>query len=375
MGYESGHHQMLRLFVWLTVLRVGVCDISVSFLALYRQETHIMMTRGLLVGTVSFIVPFTLSLSYPVAVIAYLPKSTQPVRWIQNNPSFSVFLLSVFPLAVAIFSVSVNAQVIEHWSSEPWHFWIACVAVTTSIAIATLIVIDDFRGRLHAPYILKAHLAVKASLLEKELRTAARSALKDKKLGEKRSNYQHLIQIKTFQDFRAKAGPIAYIHLGLVWIANVFAVCYLWYLIAAAEFKVYHHVDLGRANESQLLLIYLLLITWFPMRLHTEWYQNYFHKRDWLSSYPAFWLLATLALAGLLLVAILMRPEGLLQFIPIFNVVLVALLGLIGKLKPEWLRVVADFLESTPFIYFIAIYFVFVALICLTTAITILNKN
>jgi len=282
-------------------------------------------------------------------------------------------MLSAFPLAVALFAASVDANVIDHWYSEPWRFGIATIAIVTSFSIATVIVFDDFRIRPMAPYVLKARLASEAARIEKDLRIAAKKKTSDKKLEQLRSTYRNLIHIKTLEEFQRRAGPIAYIHLSLAALGTFFAVFYVWYLVAAAEYKVHHHASLGKANENRLILILILLATWFPMRLHTEWYQNYFHKRNWLSGYPAFWLLAALAFTALIFMGIMIRPDGLLQFIPILNVVFVAALGIVGKLKPEWLGAVADFLESTPFIYFIGLYFIFCAIIAVTTAITILN--
>lgn len=324
------------------------------------------MSIPIIIALLSFAVPFALSLSYPLALLLYLPKSTHPTRWIQNNPSISVFLLSSFPIAVCVLSLSISQDgILLYWFST-WRVWVSYPALVVTLMIVTLIVFDDFMRRPIAPYILKKHAAEEASRLEKELR--AEFGNHHKHLEAKRKEYQKLVKLGTLKAIRARGGPIAYIHLALTWLATLFALTYFWYLVAASQFRTTAGAPLGDASRNKLVLVYILLLTWFPLRLHTEWYQNYFHKKDWLKTYPAFWLLAFLAFALLVLVILIVRPGGAIQFLSVLNVVFVAVLGLIGKLKPDWLRAVADFLQSTSFVYFLAIYLIFLVLVAAVTA-------
>jgi len=328
------------------------------------------LTLRIIIAALSFAIPFALSLSYPIAVLFYLPRSIHPSRWIQNNPSFTVFLLSSFPIAVCIFSLTVNPEVIEHWlKGSPWHEWVTYPALILTLIIVTLIVFDDFMRRPMAPYILKKRAAQEAAALEKQLRDGF--ATHHKGLEAKRKEYQKMVQLGSLKAIVSRGGPLTYIHLTLAWVATLFALLYFWYLVAASEFKLNHGGSLGNGGEDKLVLIFILLVTWFPLRLHTEWYQNYFHKKDWLKSYPAFWLLAFLAFALLVLVVLIVKPHRIVQFISLLNVVFVALLGLIGRLKPDWLRAVADFLQGASFIYFLAIYLIFLVLVAAISAATI----
>lgn len=328
------------------------------------------MSIPTIIAVFSFAVPFVFSLSYPVAVLCYLPKSTHPSRWIQNNPSFSVFLLSSFPIAVCIFSLTVNLELIGHWfSRNSWHIWVAYPALALTLIIVTLIVFDDFTRRPMAPYILKKQAAQEAASLEQQLR--AEFGSHHKHLEAKRKEYQKMVQLGSLKALLARGGPVAYIHLALAWLATLFALMYFWYLVAASEFRLNDGGTLGNGAEDKLVLILILLLTWFPLRLHTEWYQNYFHKKDWLKSYPAFWLLAFLAVALLVLVILIVKPHRIVQFVSLLNVVFVAILGVIGKLKPEWLHAVADFFQTTSFVYFVAIYLIFLVLVAAVSAATV----
>ena len=325
------------------------------------------MSTPIIIAALSFAIPFVLSLSYPLALCLYLPKSTHPTRWIQNNPSFSVFLLSSFPIAVCVLSLSVSQDgVLRYWfTRETWHTWVSYPAIAVTLLIVTLIVFDDFMRRPIAPYILKKRAAEEASRLEKELRAGFGH---HKNLEAKQKEYQKLVKLGSLKAIWARGGPLAYIHLALAWLATLFALTYFWYLVAASQFRTTGGQPLADASKNKLVLVYILLLTWFPLRLHTEWYQNYFHKKDWLKSYAAFWLLAFLAFALLVLIVLIVRPGGTIQFLSVLNVVFVAVLGLIGKLKPDWLRAVADFLQAASFVYFLAIYLIFLVLVAAITA-------
>ena len=326
------------------------------------------MSIPIIIAILSFAIPFALALSFPVALLLYLPKSTHPSRWIQNNPSISVFLLSSFPIAVCVFSLSISQDgILPYWfSSDTWRVWVSYPAILVTLLVVTLIVYDDFTRRPIAPYTLRKRAAEEASRLEKELRAEFRNH--NKQLEAKRKEYQKLVKLGTLKAIWARGGPIAYIHLALTWLAALFTLTYFWYLVAASQFRTTAGAELEKASKNKLVLVYLLLLTWFPLRLHTEWYQNYFHKKDWLKSYPAFWLLAFLAFAVLVLVILIVDPGGTIKLLSVVNVVFVAVLGAIGKLKPDWLRAVADFLQSTSFVYFLAIYLIFLVLVAAVTA-------
>ena len=47
-------------------------------------------------------------------------------------------------------------------------------------------------------------------------------------------------------------------------------------------------------------------------------------------------------------------------------------IGVIGRFKPEWLRALAEFLQSAPFVYFLAGYVVFLV-VTVAIGIRILN--
>jgi hypothetical protein len=239
--------------------------------------------------------------------------------------------------------------------------------------MVTLTVLDDFTSKPIAPYVLKAPEAETSSELELELRQASRiGGVLYKVVGQKRKRYQELIHLKSLKDVFKRGGPVAYVHLALAWIVTLFITAYFWYLAFLLIKTAHDGTNLPESEKEKLVFIFVLLVTWFPMRLHTEWYQNEFHRPHWLRQYSAFWILAFLALAYLLFVILILKPQG--TFVLISAALAQALLAVIGKFKPEWLRSLAVFLSSVPFVYFVGLYLVFLVIVCAMTVIRFMHQ-
>lgn len=308
------------------------------------------------IAVFSFVITFFVSLSYPLTVFFYLRKSTQPTRWIQNNPAYSIFLLSSFPAAVCVFSATINPQVISYWSSS-WRLPVFCLAILITLVVVTFAVVDDFTSKPIAPYVLKAPQAKESSMLEIELRSARRiGGVSYRVVEPKRKAYQELIHLKSVQEILKRGSPVTYVHLALAWIVSLFVIGYFWYLAFLLVKTTHDGTHLLEGEKEKLVFIFGLLVTWFPMRLHTEWYQNEFHRPHWLKQYAAFWVLAFLALAYLLFVVLILKPQG--TNVLIVTAAAPTMLAAVGKFKPEWLRSFGLFLASLPFIYFVGIYLV-----------------
>ena len=248
----------------------------------------------------------------------------------------------------------------------PWHVWVSYPAIVVTILVVTLIVFDDFTRRPIAPYTLKKRAAEEASRLEKELRAEYRHP--NKQLEAKRKEYQKLVKLGTLKSYPGARRSDCLHSFGPDLACRSLYADIL--LVSRGGFTIHNDRwnTAGEPSKNKLVLVYILLLTWFPLRLHTEWYQNYFHKKDWLKSYPAFWLLAFLAAAVLVLIILIVKPGGTIKFLSVLNGAFVLVLGAIGKFKPDWLRAAADFLQSTSFVYFLAIYLIFLVLIAAVTA-------
>ena len=315
---------------------------------------------------IAFFIPFLIAFSYPLLVMCCVPKCAPPKRYIQNNLSISIFLFSSFPISVGVFAHSITREAVAPWFAPGFWSYSSYALIGITIVIVTAIVFQDFMGRPMAPYVLKRSEAEKACQLEEELRAAFSSGVDDDDVKAKKREYQTLTRLPSFRDLFARGGPIAYVHIGLAWMGIIFAATYFWYLVVAAEYK-FDGNKLKAGSENNLVLVLILLATFIPLRLQTEWYQSYFHEKNWLKKYPAFFLGIFLAIAMLLLLTLLLHPTFAVGFFSAFYAVLLGALGFIGKIKPEWLRGLAEFLREMTFTEFLALYIVFLVVISTVT--------
>jgi hypothetical protein len=314
-----------------------------------------------------FLIPFVLSLSYPLAVWLCMPKETEPRRYIQNNLSISIFLHSSFPIAVAVFSTSITRGAVMPWFQGGWA-WVGWGITAITVVIVTVIVFQDFTSRPMAPYVLRRKEAKEAWELEDKLRKDFERSSRDQHTEEKKM-YQNLTRLRWGKDLFKRGGPIAFIHIGLTWMGVAFAAAYFWYLAAAVNFQS-RGVDqvLKAGSRDRLVVVLILMATFIPLRLHTEWYQSYFHEQHWLRKYPAFWLGVFLAFDLLIFITILIQPGATIQIISAIGAVLLGAIGVIGKLKPDWLLGVGEFVQQMTFIEFCAVYLLFTIVVAEITA-------
>jgi hypothetical protein len=297
---------------------------------------------------------------FPLAIKLSLPSWTNPTRWIQNNPPFSVYMLSAFPIAVGIFCVTfINLKEIDVFDiniyGQTWVFYAALAALGVLFIIASVITVNDFTSRPIGPYILRGDTAAEAFRLEMELREAAQSSHASPDLVSKCERYQNLVQLGSLSDIFKRGNAVALVYLAVAWGGAMCCAFYFWYIAVL----VLSNQNIPSKTVSKLFMIFILLITWFPMRVHTDWYQNNFHCQNWLQRSHAFWLGIVVAIASMLFVIFISKPEALLVFCTGLNAAILAFVGLTGTFKPEWLRAVANFFQATPFIYFVASYTIF----------------
>jgi hypothetical protein len=148
-------------------------------------------------------------------VLVCVPKDAPPKRYIQNNFSISIFLFSSFPIAVAVFALSITPEAVRPWFAEGWWPYVSAAALIVTILIVTAIVLQDFMSRPMAPYVLKMQEAKRACRLERELRIAFANSVHDQEIEVKKQKYKKLTHIKSFKDLVKRGGPIAYIHIAL----------------------------------------------------------------------------------------------------------------------------------------------------------------
>lgn len=333
---------------------------------------------------------------FPITVSFWLPASTKPNRWIQNCPPFSVYMLSAFPIAMGIFAVTISnlkdLNGIDVFAATTFGaaslFYASLVALLFLFGFTTVIVLHDFTSRPVGPYILRRRIAVEAFQLEKELRAAARTAKtrKPRRTGTRKGSaqtksspprseitakirrYQSLVQLNSVREILKRGNLVAAAYLGIAWIGCLSCIFYFWYVAVL----VLSNQKLPDGTISKLLTVFILLITWLPMRLHMDWYQNYFHNPKWLIKSYGFLLGIVVASAGLILLIFITKPEAIAIVCAVVNALILLFVGFAGRFKPEWLRALAEAFQSMPFVCFFGAYIIFL-FVTVTIGIRILN--
>ncbi|MCU1266530.1 MAG: hypothetical protein JWM21_2848 [Acidobacteria bacterium] len=339
---------------------------------------------------IGFGIPFVVALLFPFSVEFCLPRSTKPTRWIQNCPPFSVYMLAAFPIAMGIFTATIfnlkeindiNGFAVKTYGSV-WALYASITALLFLFGLASKAVLHDFTSRPVGPYILRGARAVEAFDKEKKLRDAAkiigvrsrhdRTSRRKRARESKppspspeinaRAEYQKLVQLKSLGEIFKHGNLVAAAYLTVAWVGTVGCVFYFWYVAVL----VLSNQTLPVGTVTKLLMVFILLITWFPMRVYMDWYQNYFHNPAWLKNSDGLIMGICLALAGLVFVLFISKPEAIAIICAVVNALVLLFVGVAGRFKPHWLRAVAESLQSLPFFYFFAVYFVF---LCVTVAI------
>lgn len=315
-------------------------------------------------------VAFVLALSYPLAILFHLRADREDaLRWIQNSPAFVVFLMFIMPLAVGLFAstadlgpwleLSVAAKVLSGLSGL-----LALVLISFSIS-------EDLKRAPVEPFLLrpyadplKREVKIRKALLE------AREAVKAAKPDERRK------AVESFEEKRAKhveayaaqvpalgnlkglvqRGSIcAFIRALLNTLVAAFVALFFLYLIHLVLFDSTFQAEMS----NPLILIIGLLALWFPVRLYDEWYLGFYSLRG-LKHYWIYVFLIVAAVVVYLFLLFQLSDKLSVQVFSAAGAALLTLLGALGKIKPEWLGLLAEIIEEMPFRWFLACLFVIV---------------
>jgi hypothetical protein len=110
---------------------------------------------------------------------------------------------------------------------------------------------------------------------------------------------------------------------------------------------------------------------WFPLRLYSEWYAGFYTFRS-LRHYWTFWFLGVVAIVGVLLVAIILKPGAVSIGLGAFSTVLLLIFGLVARLRPEALGYAAVVFEEMPLVPYVItlVLGIFSVLLAIVLAVT-----
>ena len=329
---------------------------------------------------VASVAAFVIAAAYPVALwVQCEPREAQ--RWIQNDIAFTVYVLWLFPLVVGLLVVSIFPGIRRHLGVRNRRI-LDVIAVV--LVLAGLMVVATDVGRLDTdqlpvavePALLRGSEAMKLDAsVRLPLRKQYAALLDTRFVNDEAKNKAWIawdlqraqavtLYRQKFPGFRSVAdvlnrgSAVACIKVLLNAIVGVVLALIFAALVGGVMIVV--RAPSTPLNTEALLVGYSVACLWFPMRLYSEWYDEYYSLSR-LRSYPAFWVLVLAALLALALLVYLLKPSRVAVTIPSMAAAFGIVFTAIGALKPAVLWYLGAVVET----FNVAILFV-IALILAT---------
>jgi len=307
-----------------------------------------------------FIGFFTTWLSAIPYVLSLLSVSvSEGTRWLQHNPSFALFEFTFKAMAIGSF-LTVFPDIDFELGFNKIKGWALLIVATLLVMAAVIVVADAMQGREKRAIIPIAVdnendrkvLLPLDLFLRKQIRDTMESqeakdldepvpyvktggtgsvisnpAIKcvhdgmiPPEITSARACYgkyaMDFVEVNSSQNmtllenmknaFHKSSWPSIWMTL-LTFTSACFIVVTLWYLLVIA----FSRMNLVTPSFEALLLSYGFIITWFPLRMYSVWYENYYVLD--LRHYPAFYIAAIVAFVFLGLLFLLKTQNMLLK--------------------------------------------------------------
>jgi hypothetical protein len=313
---------------------------------------------------------FIIAALYPLGIL--LELGLDGVRWIQNDPAYNFFVLLILPLSVGIFLRIFDLKPLGSLAGKARMIFIGLLVVMELFAVL-LAVPQTLRGPPAPPHLF-AHVDLhRAIALDRSLRQcveypeaqppcdppgcgqfaqALTSATGEHRTALVLACYQ-AAGIKTaftsYADFLSTGSLSGYVSTFFNIFSGMFVILVFWYMVLL----VVARGPRSAPKVDSLIVVYGLMLIWFPARLYSEWYIDYYSLAH-LTNYFAFWFLLVTALLALPLLVLLFKPGRPVLIFSTLNGVIIALFGLLNLFRPELMGDIARGFESMPFRYFAA---------------------
>ncbi len=292
---------------------------------------------------------FVLAIIFPILVRLSLP-APDAGRWIRNNLSFSVFLVTMFPIAVGTFVRTFDPKPLRRL--PPTLRQVLLFVLVVLVGLAATGAIDDLRqaanNRTIEPYSFRDNAETLAT--EKALRGEV--LRKTKTPEEARLAYLRVERpFVSVRDFVDRASAAAYWAVLLNLLSGAFLAVVFWHVMVLVLVRARSGQRVSDDVYDSTMLVFGLLVTWFPMRLYAEWYINFGAPEP--AGYNAFVVLVGAALVTGTLLFILKKPGNAVTIFSGMSTGVSAILTFLGKWKQGWLGGMAKALESLDTINFV----------------------
>ncbi|HVR40653.1 MAG TPA: hypothetical protein VMU84_16275 [Thermoanaerobaculia bacterium] len=318
-------------------------------------------------------------------------------RLLKNDPAFGFFTPLVFPLAMGVLAKTAATG----WPALSDRQQPALIGVFVVFALlATLLIHADMKIGPLEPYMLRSDDALvheaevrgKLRTLYREIHTGdlpadQRKIATDEIGGLQRAAHERSRELAagfgSWRDLRKRGAGVAFAQVFVNCIvATGCAALFAWLLIAAYRALIAttpekltdalrnEAIAIAAANDANMLCVGLLML-WFPLRLYSEWYTGFYTFRG-LREYVTFWFLSVVAVVGVLLIAIILKPGALGLGMTAFGTTVMIVFGLFAKLKPELVGYAAVVFEEMPLVPYLLtlILGLFAVMLAIVVAVT-----
>ncbi|MGA3104811.1 MAG: hypothetical protein ABSD53_10050 [Terriglobales bacterium] len=299
--------------------------------------------------TIFAIGTFLLMVAHPVIIFAKCEYEwSRAMPWIKNDLASHLFLLFVFPFAVGLFADEF----------QPHHVWVLKRGWTFG-AIGLLFVLEAIAAWFvsldvtnYARFIPPHQIGDRQKWLEAaDFHNSGIQKLSDYGTASEEERRERQLEIAKAQAaYKEKTGVLfdagnqiiwdrgsftLYSELLFTYLSVGFAFFYFWYLGVVLWEE--HAFGLPKSPHDKLILVFCLLLLFFPARIYTEWYLGFLSLR-FFKDYPGFWILLVLALFALCLLIFVIKPQSAtIENLAQIEGVLAVAAAFVAYWKPEWL--------------------------------------
>jgi hypothetical protein len=297
---------------------------------------------------------FALMLVFPLALWKRCGPSAH--RLLKNDPCFGFFTPLVFPLAMGILADTVAE------SGLGTHPQVLAGVFVVFLLLAGLLIHADMKIGPLEPYMIRTddalthetEMRARLHALYRDLHTGDLSpvqkeaAKEEIRILQREASVQHRALAGGFMSWRDLHARGAGVAWAQVFVNSVVAAgcaaLFSWLVCAISGWTA----PGAKAANANMLCVGLLML-WFPLRIYSEWYTGFYTFRG-LREYWTFWFLTVVAMVGILLVTVQLSPGPLPASLAAFGAAVLAIFGVLAKLKPELVGYAAVVFEEMPLI-------------------------
>ena len=299
----------------------------------------------------TFLVTVTLAAVYPL--LCFLIVGSEGLRWLRNNPAYAFFVVIVEPCAVASFAVAFDLRIVRGLSVTKRR-WMAAFLVA-ALGLVVINVIDDARQEpippLHVSQpleLLRLDTELRRDLPEQRTETTHQASESARRLYNERVR----ARVDTSSGVAVLRGSniLGWTAMVQNLLTTAFALVVFAYLIVLANVA-----QRATPEREAMVTVCLLLLLWFPMRLYSEWYENYY-SLAYMQDYAAFVALAILAVVALMLLVYVVKPGAPLKVFAATHMAILVGAGVAAAFKPGAVGYLAEAFERLTLPTLIAVW-------------------